>query len=476
MEQKEPYWIRCLLAERDTMQLRSIDSKSLLVQTTLLPAHHQPTTVRGLIDSGCSGRGFIDEALVHRLNLPTYATPYPRTLLLADGKTASTITKYVVIPAAIGIHDENCLFFVTRLSNDTQVIFGLPWLKRHNPSINWFDMSLTFDSWYCMSHCSYGRVVCAPTIADPPIAFHDLPIPTIMVTPPDNAALKPPLYATPTIRGSNYNKATCEEADEENESQQGDEPLRIKQTLTPGHPHHRTHSAAVGAGAVPECRAVMIRNRPDTKPAPLQIVGGRRVKSQPPKRNLSHHSAPRFRTRKTYIDPLIRMRYAWRLRQVQFCKTPGVQAIKVTWDELDAMDNPPTPTVELPRLPDDVYKDVLNGNADPEWLRRTFPKEFHDFLDEYGRALWLRGVSEADVEKFMADKPDLTRKTLPSYSRTGSLTCTRHFHPGWQNIYRSAAPGTTRLKSCQEKSRHTRRIDPSQRPNSALYGNGSTTT
>src|SRR6185437_1704431 len=45
-------WIRSCLLSKDPLRLRSVDSKSLLVETILSPAHSEPIVVTGLIDSG----------------------------------------------------------------------------------------------------------------------------------------------------------------------------------------------------------------------------------------------------------------------------------------------------------------------------------------------------------------------------------------------------------------------------------------
>ena len=180
IENDIPIWIRYALAEKGPLQLRSIDSKSLLVQTTLFLAHNRLVTVRGLVDSGCSGRAFISKKFVQYHRLPTQPTPHPRTLLLADGRTADEIIEYTILPVSIGNHYEYCLFFITNLADETPIIFGLPWLKRHNPYINWAAMSLTFNSWYCLAHCcpqGLRTPSMAPTLPDPSRSFHDLPVP-----------------------------------------------------------------------------------------------------------------------------------------------------------------------------------------------------------------------------------------------------------------------------------------------------------
>ena len=160
------------------MKLRSIDSKSLLIQATLFPAHTNPIDVTSLVDCGCSARAFADRSFIKSQNITTQPTPSKRALLLADGKPAGTISEYFIARMSIGLHRKLCLFFVTDLSPDTPIILGLPWLQRHNPSIDWSKMSLTFISPYCHNFCCPlgTRNIAAPTIPDPPSNYHDLPI------------------------------------------------------------------------------------------------------------------------------------------------------------------------------------------------------------------------------------------------------------------------------------------------------------
>lgn len=123
----------------------------MIVLLQLFPAQLDVTT-HTLIDSGCFVRAFCDRSLVHRFNIRTTKTPHPRALLLADGKeAASKVDQYFIAPLAISNHEELCLFFVTDLSADTPVILGIPWLQRHNPAIDWENLSLSFTSAYCQN-------------------------------------------------------------------------------------------------------------------------------------------------------------------------------------------------------------------------------------------------------------------------------------------------------------------------------------
>jgi hypothetical protein len=80
-----------------------------------LPAQNS-VTLKALVDSGALARGFINYSLVQNLRIPTYKTPYTRTLILSNDRAAAEkITDYVILPMRIGNYYENALFFVTKL-------------------------------------------------------------------------------------------------------------------------------------------------------------------------------------------------------------------------------------------------------------------------------------------------------------------------------------------------------------------------
>ena len=388
-----------------------MNNKLLFIRTTLFPARHSPFNMRGLIDSGCSGRAFISKKLVETYQLPTQPTPYRRTLLLADGKTADTITEYAILPVIIGNHDEHCLFFVTNLADDTPVIFGLPWLKRHNPYIDWAAMSLTFNSWYCRRYCcpSDTRIPLeAPTIPDPPRAFHDLPIPHEPVTTPLSPAAGPPSpYRSP------YYENAPDEEDEDTKRNSKLAPLHAETLLEP------TYLQTM-SNPTPKYRVPMVPSQPKVKPVPARIVAGVRQKGSPPTRP-SQQNAPNPRLlptlqKESERPDLSDIRMAMATNFLQFCRDPNVRVAKVTWNELD---NPTdtehtikTSTYAVPDLPDAVFQDILHGKEDVTRLRSLFPEEFHTFLDDCCMPVRLRGISEDDIEKFIQDKSDLQKENL----------------------------------------------------------------
>src|ERR1700736_4762735 len=96
-----------------------------------------------IVDSGSTG-DFISEAYVSKYNI--HSKPYEgsRTVWLADGKQHA-VTSYVVCVISIGGLTESVELAIIPLVGD-DVILGIPWLQRHNPSVNWTSYSISVNS------------------------------------------------------------------------------------------------------------------------------------------------------------------------------------------------------------------------------------------------------------------------------------------------------------------------------------------
>jgi hypothetical protein len=97
------------------VQLRSVDSKSLMVHIQLFPVQNN-ITIPALVDSGCSGHAFIDRSFTLTHGISTFLLPHPQEIRLADGTVSDIITQFAAIPISMSGHQENCLFFVTKLA------------------------------------------------------------------------------------------------------------------------------------------------------------------------------------------------------------------------------------------------------------------------------------------------------------------------------------------------------------------------
>ncbi|KAM4061999.1 hypothetical protein HRG_013492 [Hirsutella rhossiliensis] len=82
-----------------------------------------------MLDSGATGKGFIDESFAHANKLTLYELRNRRRLNVVDGRPSSAgdITHVVKLNMEIKGHKEKMLFYVTKLGK-YNVILGKPWL------------------------------------------------------------------------------------------------------------------------------------------------------------------------------------------------------------------------------------------------------------------------------------------------------------------------------------------------------------
>jgi hypothetical protein len=76
-------------------------------------------------------------------------------MIMADGQrsTAPLITHYDDLCIRIAEGTERIKLDIATLGKD--VILGAPWLKTHNPTMNFQERLLTFDSEHCRNHCAH---------------------------------------------------------------------------------------------------------------------------------------------------------------------------------------------------------------------------------------------------------------------------------------------------------------------------------
>lgn len=89
-----------------------------------------------MIDSGCAPLGFVDTAFAQSCSFTLVPLAKTRTLRLADGTVGGVVSHEVVISHQVGGIDETLRLYVWPLDGP-DMILGLPWLRRHNPPIDW---------------------------------------------------------------------------------------------------------------------------------------------------------------------------------------------------------------------------------------------------------------------------------------------------------------------------------------------------
>lgn len=171
-----------------------------------------------LVDSGCTGSAFIDKSLAHYFKKNQLLKPRP--LELADGIAQARITHTNSTTLDLGRHSESIELFITTLSPKHPIILGTPWLRKHDPTIQWSLNILTFSSPYCKTRCLPWKKV-LPT-ALPEV----LPTAPSEVLPTTLSTLSLP--TTLPEASSNYQPPSFEEVeDHEGEPVDGESPMEI---------------------------------------------------------------------------------------------------------------------------------------------------------------------------------------------------------------------------------------------------------
>jgi hypothetical protein len=112
---------------------------------------------RALLDCGSQGSCVNEKISKNYLNSHTLKAS-PTGMIMADGNFSASgpITHYDPIRLRIGDNEEPYGLDIAPLSHE--IILGAPWLRRHNPTVDFSEGRLTFQSEYCQHYCRhFGR-------------------------------------------------------------------------------------------------------------------------------------------------------------------------------------------------------------------------------------------------------------------------------------------------------------------------------
>jgi hypothetical protein len=131
-----PKWEQKLLRELIVAATPSSHSFDLKVEIQTTDTE-EVKTITALLDSGASGM-FIDTDYVkeQKLNTRRLSRPIPVNNVDGTPNEAGPIEEIVDVILRYETHTEQTKFVVTRLGGQ-QMLLGLPWLKEHNPEIDW---------------------------------------------------------------------------------------------------------------------------------------------------------------------------------------------------------------------------------------------------------------------------------------------------------------------------------------------------
>lgn len=116
-----------------------------------LRGKHRSKEVTAMIDSGASTL-FINKRFVKEHNVTTRKLKDSIPVYNIDGtpNQAGHITHVAVLGMRIGEHNKQAVFTVTDIGPE-DVIIGIDWLQKHNPSIDWYEGLVVMDG--CPDEC-----------------------------------------------------------------------------------------------------------------------------------------------------------------------------------------------------------------------------------------------------------------------------------------------------------------------------------
>ena len=107
-----------------------------------------------MIDSGASST-FINESFVERHCIPSIPHTNPIPLNVIDGSSISSgaVTHHTTpLSLSINAHSEDCSFHIIPI-HKYDIVLGISWLRKHDPTITWSKNSIKFESRFCHHHC-----------------------------------------------------------------------------------------------------------------------------------------------------------------------------------------------------------------------------------------------------------------------------------------------------------------------------------
>ncbi|KDN34719.1 hypothetical protein RSAG8_12193, partial [Rhizoctonia solani AG-8 WAC10335] len=106
-----------------------------------------------MIDSGASSC-FINKSLIKQHNIPVTKKKLPRQLKVIDGREISSglVDSECLFSFELGSHKEELKCNIADIGKH-DIVLGMSWLKLHNPSVDWPNKRIVFNSAFCSSNC-----------------------------------------------------------------------------------------------------------------------------------------------------------------------------------------------------------------------------------------------------------------------------------------------------------------------------------
>jgi hypothetical protein len=127
--------------------------EKIILEVTIQGKNNKIHNTTAMVDCGAT-ENFIDKDYAEQIKIPLDKKKIPRRVLAIDGREIASgpVTHDTSIELIINNHREKIKLHCITIGN-SPIIMGLPWLKKHNPSIDWKEGRVTFNSEQCAKMC-----------------------------------------------------------------------------------------------------------------------------------------------------------------------------------------------------------------------------------------------------------------------------------------------------------------------------------
>jgi hypothetical protein len=127
--------------------------ENIILEVIIQGKNNKKHNTMAMVDCGAT-ENFIDRNYAEQIGIPLDKKIVPWRVLAVDGREIASgpVTHDTTIKLTINNHHETIKLHCITIGN-SPIIVGLPWLKKHNPNINWKMGRVTFDSDKCIRTC-----------------------------------------------------------------------------------------------------------------------------------------------------------------------------------------------------------------------------------------------------------------------------------------------------------------------------------
>lgn len=131
---------------REYCNTENAQASTTVFRTQIIVNGHR---LQAMIDSGASGN-FASESFIKRHGIATQRKKEGYELIAVDGSSLPSVERETIpLPLAIQRHHEEIVLDVTDMASH-DIVLGIPWLRKHNPVIDWRRGVLTFEQCDCV--------------------------------------------------------------------------------------------------------------------------------------------------------------------------------------------------------------------------------------------------------------------------------------------------------------------------------------